>query len=65
MKIFFTIILSAFFSNVIFSQITTEQIDYNYKLAYCVGTKNSTAWIGEKVVVIIEGETPERAGIAP
>jgi Ricin-type beta-trefoil lectin domain-like/Secretion system C-terminal sorting domain len=35
-----------------------EQTNYEYKIAYCVGTKNATAWIGNNVVVVIEGETP-------
>ncbi|MEM6634210.1 MAG: T9SS type A sorting domain-containing protein [Bacteroidota bacterium] len=40
-----------------FSQIRTEAVDFSYNLAYCVGTQSSTAWIGEEIVVMIEGET--------
>jgi hypothetical protein len=35
-----------------------EITNYQYKLAYYVGTKSATAWIGKNVVVMIEGETP-------
>jgi Ricin-type beta-trefoil lectin domain-like/Secretion system C-terminal sorting domain len=37
---------------------TAEQTNYEYKIASCVGTKSATAWIGNNVVVMIEGETP-------
>ncbi len=41
----------------ILSQVTSEQVLYDYQIAYCVGSSNSTAWIGEEVVIMIEGET--------
>jgi len=46
------------FSTTLFSQVTTQQTVYNYQIAYCVGSQNSTAWIGQDVVVMIEAETP-------
>lgn len=39
-------------------QLTTEQVNFDYQIAYCVGNSASTAWIGESVVVMIENELP-------
>ena len=43
---------------IVLGQVTSQQTSFTYKMASCVGTKNSTAWIGQNVVVMIEGETP-------
>ena len=56
MKKSIIIILFFAFSLSAFSQVQNESVDFSYKIAYCVGTQSSTAWIGEDVVVMIEGE---------
>jgi len=45
------------FSETILCQVTTQQVLYNYQIAYCVGAKNATAWIGDDVVIMIEAES--------
>ncbi|TPN86177.1 DUF5018 domain-containing protein [Aquimarina algicola] len=35
----------------------SKLVNYNYQIAHCVGAKESTAWIGESIVIMIEGET--------
>lgn len=59
MKNLLLLLIALSFSTLSFSQVTTEYTAYDYQIAYCVGLKVSTAWIGENVVVMIEGETPE------
>ncbi|MEM6801196.1 MAG: T9SS type A sorting domain-containing protein [Bacteroidota bacterium] len=54
----FLSLLGLCFSTSLQAQLTTEQVSYTYQIAYCVGSQNSTAWIGDKVVIMIEGETP-------
>ncbi len=38
--------------------VDSQLVNYNYRIAFCVGTRSSTAWIGESIVVMIEGENP-------
>jgi hypothetical protein len=39
--------------------LTVKQINYDYKVAYCLeGEISSTIWLGEKLGIVIEGETP-------
>lgn len=52
------ILIQLIFPLIIFSQVTTEEVQFEFQIAYCVGTSNSTAWIGEEVVVMVEGELP-------
>ncbi len=47
----------------LFAQVEVEETNFNYQIAYCVDTQNSTAWIGNNVVVMIEGESPEDRNI--
>ncbi len=64
MKLKFYLIALALFSNMaIFAQVVAEQTNFNYNLAYCVGSSNSTAWIGDEIVLMIEGETPSDRNI--
>lgn len=59
MKYIITLLIILQSSITLFSQVTTEEVIFDYQIAYCMGPENSTAWIGEKVVIMIEGETPE------
>ena len=39
--------------------ISAKQIDFDYQLAYCLDGKiSSTVWLGNKLGIVIEGETP-------
>lgn len=59
MKNIVLLIIISLYTNITFCQVTAEEVVYDYQIATCVGTENSTAWIGEQVVVMIEGEIPE------
>ncbi|MBB3699453.1 T9SS type A sorting domain-containing protein [Flammeovirga yaeyamensis] len=37
---------------------TPEQTTFTFKVPSCVGTKSATAWVGNRVVIMIEGESP-------
>jgi len=58
MKILLLSLLLFIIPGIAFSQVTTQEVAFDYQIASCVGTSNSTAWIGDEVVIMIEGETP-------
>lgn len=35
-----------------------EELEFDFQVAYCIGTAPATAWIHDDVVLMIEGETP-------
>lgn len=58
MKNFLLFSILLIISQISYAQVTTESTLYTYQIAYCVGTKSATAWIGNDVVLMIEGESP-------
>ena len=52
------IIILLLLPNSLVSQVNPQQVDFTYNIASCVGTSNSTAWVGEHAVLMIEAETP-------
>ena len=44
----------------IFHLLNYQEVNFDYQLAYCLeGEISSTAWIGENLVIMIEGENPD------
>ena len=59
MKKIVLILIVLQFYHVLRGQAVAEKVTYDYQIAYCVGAKSSTAWIGDKIVLMIEAETPD------
>ncbi len=59
----FTLLFSFLFTINTSAQISAEEVVYDYQIAYCMGPENSTAWIGENLVIMIEAETPQDRNI--
>lgn len=57
LAIFAFTILCSF--QLLISQVETQEVNYDFQIAYCIGSSAATAWIGEDLVVMVEAETPE------
>ena len=41
-----------------FSQVSGQQINFDFKIAYCIGSGSATVWEGKNIAIVIEGESP-------